>query len=278
MLNYGMRGHDFEADTIEKLIEKCQRYSIKYIQLVLKKSVSEFKEGMFSEEYATSIGNLFRKNEIKIPVLGCYINPSETDPEQLQRNIDYFIENLYYAKYIGAETVGLETGFVGKEIDVNKNDTEDAYQYLLKNMRILCKKAEELGVNIAIEGVHCFVINTPRKMRRLLDDLNSDNIKVIFDPVNYLNKDNYIVQTRIFDEFVELLIDKTVVIHLKDFIIEDNEVRYEYPSKGLLDLKSILEVIRNKKSKIPIILEEVKENKIDKVRNDITRYYKDIIM
>ena len=59
-------------------------------------------------------------------------------------------------------------------------------------MREIVKEAERYNVNIGIEGVHCFVINTPQKMKRLIDDLDSDNVKVIFDPVNYLNINNYI--------------------------------------------------------------------------------------
>lgn len=276
MLNFGMRGHDFETNTIEDLIEKCKKHSVSYIQLVLKKSIFDFKEGAFSEDYATKIGNAFKKAGIKIPVLGCYINPSETDKEQLQKNLNYFIENLNYAKFIGADTVGLETGFVGKEIDVEKNNTEEAYQYLLKNMRVLCKKAEELGVKIAIEGVHCFVINTPKKLKRLLNDLNSENVGVIFDPVNYLNYDNYKNQNDIFNEFIELLADKTMVIHLKDFKIQDNKAKYEYPCKGLLNKSLVFEIIKKYNAEIPIILEEVKENKLDEVRSDVLNLYNEL--
>ena len=195
---------------------------------------------------------------------------------QLQKNLNYFIENLNYAKFIGADTVGLETGFVGKEIDVEKNNTEEAYQYLLKNMRVLCKKAEELGVKIAIEGVHCFVINTPKKLKRLLNDLNSENVGVIFDPVNYLNYDNYKNQNDIFNEFIELLADKTMVIHLKDFKIQDNKAKYEYPCKGLLNKSLVFEIIKKYNAEIPIILEEVKENKLDEVRSDVLNLYNEL--
>lgn len=37
-----------------------------------------------------------------------YINPSDANEESLNESLDYFIENLHYAKYIGAEMVGLE--------------------------------------------------------------------------------------------------------------------------------------------------------------------------
>lgn len=264
-----MRGHDFNANSLEELAEKCREHSIKHIQLVLKKSIAGLEEGNFTEEYAKKLGEILKNAGIEVDILGCYINPSETDEVQLQKNIDWFTENLYYAKYLNAGAVALETGFVGDKIDVEKNNTEEAYRHLLKNMTKLCRKAEELGVKIAIEGVYCFVINTPKKMKRLLEDLNSDNVFVIFDPVNYLNYENYTDQTRIFEEYEELLIDKTGVIHLKDFKPGNNELCYEYPFDGFLDKKTILRIIKKCNPNTTIILEEVREEKLDEVRNGI---------
>lgn len=268
-----MRGHDFESDSIETIVSKCKKNSIKNIQLVLKKSIPGFKEGEFSKEYAKEIGDYFKSHGIGVSVLGCYINPSETNEQQLKNNLNYFIENLYYAKYIGADVVGLETGFVGDRIDTEQNESEEAYRHLLKNMRVLCKKAENLNVNIAIEGVHCFVINTPRKMKRLLDDLNSNNVKVIFDPVNYLNYYNYQNQTEIFKDFFELLLEKMAVIHLKDFKVENNNISYEYPCRGMLDKKYIFEMIKKYKPDIPVILENVTENMLPIVKEEVLTMY-----
>ena len=233
-MNIGMRGHDFDTVSIAALAEKCKEYGIGHIQLALKKSVEGFEEGMFTPEYAAQIGDILREKGVRVSVLGCYINPSETNPEQLKKNLDFFVENLHYAKYMGADTVGLETGFVGESLDLEKNNTEEAYNHLLNNMKYLTGIAEELGVKIAIEGVHCFVINSPKKMKRLVDDLNSENVCVIFDPLNYLNGENYKNQEEIFEEFYELLADKTEVIHLKDFTLKDGKISYEYPCNGML--------------------------------------------
>ncbi|MBQ7974424.1 MAG: sugar phosphate isomerase/epimerase, partial [Clostridia bacterium] len=231
-MNIAMRAHDFETNTLEELTAKCNKYSITHIQLALKKSIKDFQEGEFSPGYAKSIGDELNKSGVKVSVLGCYINPSETNPQRLQKNIDYFVENLYYAKYIGADMVGLETGFVGEKLDVNKNNTEEAYRHLLKTMKILCTEAEHIGVKIGIEGVHCFVINTPQKMKRLIDDLESDNVCVIFDPVNYLNYDNYTNQDNIINDYFNLLSNRTEVIHLKDFKLNNGILSYEYPCNG----------------------------------------------
>ena len=227
-LNFGVRGHDISADGIEDLARKLHDYCIGNVQLVLKKSIGGFTEGMFSPAYAKQIGDVFSKNNVDIAVLGCYINPSCTEEKKLKSETDYFIENLKYAKYINAGVVGLETGFVGETCDPKQNHTEDAYQHLLETMKYLRDNAEKLGVIIAVEGVSAFVIDTPEKMYRLLKDLNSPNIAVIFDLLNLLTVENYKEQEKIIDKMFDLLGDKIAIIHLKDFTLNAlNNVKSE---------------------------------------------------
>ena len=115
---------------------------------------------------------------------------------------------------MNAGVVGLETGFVGDTCTPENNQTEEAYQYLLSNMKDLKDAAEKLGVMIAVEAVSCFVISSPERMLRLVNDLNSPNIVVIFDLLNLLTIDNYKNQEEIIDKAFVLLGDKIAVIHL----------------------------------------------------------------
>ncbi len=262
----GMRGHDFDTDTIAALSEKCKEYGVGGVQLVLMKSVRDFKKGEFTPEYAESIGDELKKNGIRVPILGCYINPSDANEDTLKESMDYFIENLHYAKYIGAQMVGLETcNYKSAEY----NDTEEAYQYLLKNMKVLVAKAEELGVKVGIEGVHCHIINKPDKMKRLVDDLNSPIVRVIFDPVNYINYDNYENQDDIINRHFELLGDKTRLLHLKDFKVTDGKVCFENPCKGLLNKELVFKHLREAYPDCAVILEETKEDKLPTVKAEV---------
>ena len=258
-LNIGLRGHDVEAEDLPELSQKLKEYGISNVQLVLKKSCKGFKEGMFSPSFAKQIGETFKANDIEISVLGCYINPSNTNKEVLEKDMAYFIESLKYAKFMNAGVVGLETGFVGDACIPENNQTEEAYQYLLSNMKVLRDAAEKLGVMIAVEAVSCFVINSPEKMLRLLKDLDSPNILVIFDLLNLLTIENYINQEEIIDIAFELLGDKISVIHLKDFIIEDNQLKQCPIGEGLINIEKILSIIKTRKPQIPIILEETLE-------------------
>lgn len=272
-LNLGMRGHDLDAENIEDLAKRLNGYGLKSVQLVLKKSIKDFKEGMFSPAYAKQIGDTFSKKGVDIAVLGCYINPSCTDKESLKAQTDYFIESLKYARYMNAGVVGLETGFVGDTCIPENNHTEEAYEHLLNTMKYLRDNAEKLGVTIAVEGVSAFVTDTPEKMLRLLRDLDSPNIAVIFDLLNLLTMDNYENQKQIIDTAFELLGDKIAVIHLKDFIVENGRLKQCEIGKGICNIPYLLSVIKGRKPNIPIILEETREN----VLFDIVRFVTEVV-
>ena len=188
MLNFSMRGHDLEGDNLTELAKKCKTYGIYGMQLALAKSLKDFKQGRFSPALAERLKE--ELDGVKIPVLGSYINPSATNKEILEGELSKFCEQLKYARFLGAHMVGTETGSVGDKHVPENNHTEEAYEYFLSNMSYLVENAEKLGVMIGIEGVWSFVVNTPEKMRRALDDLNSPNVLAIFDPVNYLNEKN----------------------------------------------------------------------------------------
>ena len=61
----GMRGHDFDTNTLDALCEKCKEYGVGGVQLVLLRSLADFKKGNFTPEYAKSIGDKLRENGIR---------------------------------------------------------------------------------------------------------------------------------------------------------------------------------------------------------------------
>ena len=251
----GIRGHDVQASGLENIANRCRETEIEYLQLVLEKSIDGFESGNFSEDYANEIKSSL--GDMKIAVLGSYINPSNPDKEGLEFDLFRFREKIKYATVLNPIVVGTETGIYVEGL----TDSEEAYQYLLGNVKDLLEEAEKYGVNIGIEGVHVFVINTPQKMKRLMDDLNSKNAKVIFDPINYINIDNYQNQDKIISDTFELLSDKIVVIHAKDFIVEDCRVKTVAPGEGMLNYTLIFNKMKEKNLDIPVIIEEFDENK-----------------
>ena len=140
-------------------------------------------------------------------------------------------------------------------------------------MKKLVSAAEEIGVNVGIEGVHFHVINTPTKMKRLVDDLNSPNVRVIFDPVNYINTANYKNQDEIINTHFDLLGEKTKLLHLKDFKLVDGEVAYEFPCDGLLNKELLWDKLKQYNPDIAVILEEVKEDHLAQVKAAVEKRF-----
>ena len=250
----GIRGHDVAEFGLENICKRCEKQGISYLQLVLERSIDGFGFGKFTEEYANSIKN--QLGNVKIAILGSYINPSNPNDEELEADIDKFKEKIRYASVLRPIAVGTETGIYKEGL----TDTEEAYQRVFETLKELTKEAEKYGVAIAVEGVHCFVINTPQKMKRLVDDLNSDSVKVIFDPVNYLNIHNYQKQDEIINDTFDLLGDKVCVIHAKDFVVDNGVFRAVKPSDGLLNYELIFEKMKEYNLDIPVICEEITDS------------------
>lgn len=253
----GIRGHDIERQGLVNICERIREMGCSYIQLVLERSLEGFEQGKFTEEYAKSIKDAL--GDIKIAVFGSYINPADRNPETLAQSLAKFKEKIHYATVLNPIVVGTETGIYYDDDGNNANDTEEAYQHVLKSIRELADEAEKCNVMIAVEGVHAFVINTPERLARLVTDLNSDNVQVIFDPVNYINIDNYKDQDTMIKTMFELLSGKIAAIHAKDFEVTDGKIERRIPGEGILNYKLIFDLMRKYNVDVPIISEEIND-------------------
>lgn len=271
---FGVRGHDFTAASLTELSAKCAELGIDSIQLALGKSLTDFKYGAFTPAYARKMKSILGKNNIRISVLGAYIRAVHNNPEERRKQLDFFVEQLRYAKFMDADMVGLETGYIGSGASIGENLTEGAYRYCLESMSILADAANKLGVMMGIEGVESHVINTPDKMARLIDDLDSPNIGVIFDPVNYINGSNYRNQDYIIKRHFELLYDKTYVIHLKDYTVNGGKIRHLNAGDGMMNYELLFSLVKKYKRDIPMILEGVDEEKYAETASKLNELYK----
>jgi sugar phosphate isomerase/epimerase len=96
-------------------------------------------------------------------------------------------------------------------------------------------------------------------MRRVLDTIKSNNLQVIFDPVNLLSIENYKDQDRIIAESFDLFGDRIAVIHAKDFRIEDGKMKQVRAGQGSLNHKLVMSWLAKHKPGISILLEEASE-------------------
>ncbi len=253
----GVRAHDYGKTSVEELAKRIAAKGFTSVQLPLSKAIANIDTGLgrLNPGMAGYIRDVFAVHNIKIAVLGCYIHLVHSDPRIRHHGLASFKEHLRYARDFGCCIVGTESGSVNPGGPSSENHTEEAFQTLIESLTELVAEAEKFGVMVGIEGVAKETLSTPEKIKRLIDTIKSNNLQIIFDPSNLISEDNYQSQDEIYEKSFELFGDRIVIIHAKDFVIENGKKQLVQVGKGILNYELLLKLIKTRRPYINVLLE-----------------------
>ncbi|MGL5765396.1 MAG: sugar phosphate isomerase/epimerase family protein [Sarcina sp.] len=261
MIKIGIRAHDmgkYSLTDFPTLLNTIKTLEGHCIQLALGKSFIDFNISIESlnSELAHYLKNNLKNNDINLSVLGCYINMGNPDNNIRHQEIEKFKYHLDFSKNFPGCIVGTETGCLTTDYTYTPlNDTQEAFDMFLDTLNEIVKHAEKTQTLVAIEGVSKDIISTPEKMNLALETIVSTHLKVIFDPVNFLNITNFHNQKEIIEKSFELFADKIAIIHLKDFKVENNIFKIVPIGQGNFDIDTLMKCIKKYNLKIDILLE-----------------------
>ncbi|WP_274626326.1 sugar phosphate isomerase/epimerase family protein [Arvimicrobium flavum] len=112
------------------------------------------------------------------------------------------------------------------------NDTPEAWADLLASMEVAIGIADRHGVDLGIEPELANVVNSAAKARRLIDELRSSRLRIVFDPANLFEAETIERQLDIVARGIDLLADRIVMGHAKD---RDAEGGFVTAGQGVLD-------------------------------------------
>jgi len=278
-MRIGIRGHDVGRYTLDRLGEIMKKKNLKSIQFVAKKIITEFEvtKGSMTPGMAQYITDELEKHGINISILGCYINLANPDDNELNELLGTFREHIRFATYLGCNIIGTETGALNREyVYTEKNHTEEAFERSLNSIKLLVEEAEKFGVIVGIEGVTKHVMNTPERLKRALDLIGSNNLQVIFDPINFIDESNYQNQDDIIKKSFDLFGDKIVIVHAKDFVYRDGQIKQVSIGEGQFNYPLFLSLLKERKPYIDIILEDTVPDDLDSSIKYIEDVYKNL--
>ena len=115
-MRIGVRAHDLGRDSADLLAEKVAARGLKCVQLTLHEAIQgmDGAAGRLNPGLAYEIGAAFRKRDVQIAVLSCYINPIHPDERERGRQIELFKEHLRFVRDFGCGMVATETGSVDR--------------------------------------------------------------------------------------------------------------------------------------------------------------------
>ena len=240
MNKIGIRAHDIGKMSCESLAEKVQSLGFDGVQLVFNKALDT--EVDFNDL------NPIKKHFTNpmIMMLGAYFNPVHPDPNAVTQGVDYFKKHLDIAFSLNCKYVGTETGsLMGSPWGyVTENHEQKALDDVIEVIKDLASVAEKKHSYIAIEGAYAHVAYSPKRIKEIIDQVASPNLKVTIDLFNYLHIGNYEKRMEILEESIDLLKDYIVIYHFKDFIVKDRQLIQVGLGQGLMDYPKIIKRIQ----------------------------------
>ena len=269
MIRYGLRLHDAAKLPLEEQLKTVRAQGFNCVHLALSKI-----QGMTADPSALTPGSAmylkhaFEDAGLDIAVLGNYLNLATPDPEALKRNQEKYRAHLRFASLLGAGVVGTETGNPNTDYsyDPERSHTDEALESFITNLKPVVKDAERFGVILAIEPVWRHIVCSPRRARTVLDEINSPNLQIIFDPVNLLDEANIDCREEVLNEAMTLLEKEIAVIHLKDYKKETGVRTCMAAGLGDMDYRPVLKFAKEKKPFIQATLENTKPDNAEEAR------------
>ncbi len=261
MIQYGLRLHDAEKLPLEEQLAAVRKQGFTCVHLALSKIQGLTADpSALTPGYAMYLKRAFAKAGLDIAVLGNYLNLATPDMEALKANQAKYTAHLRFASLLGAGVVGTETGNPNTSYtyDPETSHSDEALETFITNLRPVVRDAERFGVIFAIEPVWRHIVYSPQRARTVLDEINSPNLQIIFDPVNLLDESNLDRREEVLEEAMTLLGKDIAVIHIKDYKKETGVRTCMAAGLGDMDYRAVLKFAKEKKPFIHATLENTK--------------------
>lgn len=122
------------------------------------------------------------------------------------------------------------------------NASPAAWADLLAQMAQAAALAEAYNIRLGIEPELANVVSDAGKARLLIDTLQSPALAVVLDPANLFERTTLAGQHRIFNQAVELLGDRIVMVHAKD---RDHAGHFVAAGQGVIDFPYFLSLLKD---------------------------------
>lgn len=156
-----------------------------------------------------------------------------------------------------------------------ENYAPRTFERLVASLRQAAQAAQAEAMVLALEGHVLSLLDTPQRMRDVIEAVGSPALKFNTDPVNFIGtvKDAY-DPSRVLNELVTLLGQHTVAAHLKDMAVQDKLVLHideVVIGEGTMDYDRLLRQMERINPDMYGIIEHLPDEAIPRARAGLMR-------
>ena len=203
------------------------------------------------------------KAGLSIAEVGIWRNALSADPDERKANMDYCVEQLRLADFLGARCAVNVAGAMGPVWDggYKENFTADTRREIVKMVQEIIDRAEVTNTYFTLEPMPWMVPTGPEDYLRLIEEVQREHFAVHMDIINMTNSaERYFEPEAFIDRCASLLGDRIRSCHIKDihkkadYTIQLAECA---PGEGEYPLRYYVEKMDAVDKDMPIILEHL---------------------
>ena len=204
------------------------------------------------------------KRDMVIAAVAGNVNMVDPDPGKRRQGIERLSMIIGAAKSAGTSVVATCTGSRHPESMWRHhpdNASKEAWSDLRETLAQVLPVAEAAGVTVAFEPEINNVASDARKSRRIIDEMASPNLKVVFDAANIFGKDDLARMAEVLDEAFDLLGEHVAIAHGKD-LDHGGDAGHLAAGTGKLDYARYVAFLCGLPFDVPIILHGLSEEQV----------------
>lgn len=255
-MKIGVRAHDYGKRRIEEMAALLEDEGYGAAQLVLPKAFMEI--GGYEDVtpgILDKIRRAFEKHDVKIPVLGCYMDLGNPDPQVRAYGVKTLEQCLVWGKELGAGVVGTETAYPR----LTREERQVWKPFMLDSIKRVMEAACRVDMRLALEPVYWHPLTdleTTLEVIRMVGDKR--HLRLIFDASNLLEFPESTDQEELWTRWLTETGSCVDVLHIKDFSLDRRQQYQPEPlGKGVMRYEAVSRWLEGQKREISLIREEM---------------------
>ncbi len=244
-MHAGIFSKTFDAPTVDTVFAAVREHGYRATQFNFASAGLPSLPKAVPPEAVTAIGAARENHGVLIEAVSATFNMTHPRPEVIADGLAALEAIAHAAAALGCGLLTLCTGTLDPDDQWRHhpgNDSPAAWAALTRCMEKALAVAEKYDLALGVEPELGNIVSSAPKARKLIDDMGSRRIKIIFDPANLFERvDSLAEQHRIVDDALDLLGPDIVIAHAKDRAPDGS---FTTAGRGILDYPHYISGLR----------------------------------
>ena len=261
-MELGIFAKTFDRPTVGAVFDAVRAHDLRVAQFNMSCVGGPSMPAAIPAAQARAVGSAAEARGLTLAAVSGTFNMIHPDPSVRTRGLRRLEELAGACDALGTDVVTLCTGTRDPDDRWRRhpdNDTDAAWRDLCRTLERALEVAEAHDVTLAVEPEHANVVDTARKGERLIDEMGSDRLKVVFDPANLFETAAPDERRRRVEDGLARLGEHVVLAHAKDRRADGT---FCPAGHGVLDYGHYLDRLRTLPAEPPLVLHGLSEAQV----------------